>query len=454
MAQTQEKREYAIPELEKLPIHDREHILMAANAINSIKGVTDEQRINGRIAIAVAADRFGLNVKSAKRTHLHFEGMALDMPSLPNHPNRLPFSGVMTRLDVPSNFPVGGTANKMVVIPTAVAEKALPTLLGMAIDYKPNFDGHDRKSKLGIITEAYIGEIDKVLGTPLHIAGFFYAADFPQEVSKIQADRESLGFSYEAEAFVEDMNGDPWVCSNCEFTGAAVLYRDKAAFTSTSIQASKHEGVTAMSPEEIAAMQKKNQELEAANAKLEAEQKALLEAASVQHLVKTHADALRTCAANMAAAGIGTDSKNGHVALLHNMADKLEASAIMGKIPNTFDSYFYGEAEKTGLSASIASAVKDANKTFEDRVSSLSTKLSDAEGKLAALQAGSTKTDETTRKSLSAGAIATLKKLGINEEQSQILSVAQVDQACQKAGLTSQDSMALKLNLRASGVLV
>ena len=447
---------YAIPELKKLPLTDRSHILMAANAINSVKGISDEQRIEGRIAIAVAADRYGLNVRNAKRTHLHFESMAIEMPVVPDHPNRHPFSGVLTRLDIASNFPVGGTTSKKVIIPTHVAEAALASLLGMAIDYKKDFDGHDRKAKIGIITEATIGELDLVLGTPLNIAGFFYAADFPKELGFIQAERESLGFSYEAEAFVENMNSDPWVCSACDFTGAAILYKDKAAFTATSIHASK--GETAMTPEQIAILEAKNKELQASVDKLTADAKAAdlaatakakLEGASVHKLVKPHADALREAAKNMTAAGIGADSANGHATVLNKMADQMEAQAVMGKIPNTFDSYFYGNAADLTASAKKTEELAAAAKKIEDELAATKTLLKDAEEKAKTLSASA---GDGKRTSLNAGAVQLMKKIGLDETK-EGLTVAVLDAAIRKAGLSTTDSISLKLNLRAAGAM-
>ena len=442
---------FAIKAKRLLPLHDREHILMAANAINSVKGVTDEQRIEGRIAIAVAADRHGLDVKAAKKMHLRFESMAIEMPSLPDHPNRHPFSGILTRLDIASDFPVGGTTSKKVVIPLPVAEQALSTLLGMAIGFREDFKGHDRKAKIGLITEAFIGEVDSVLGTPLHIAGFFYAADFPQEVDFIQTERDVLGFSYEAEAFVESMNSDPWICASCKFTGAAVLYKDKAAFAQTSIHASQHPGDTNMqlTPKEIedlqaqaATLTAENAALLAANTALKAASDALLvQASSVQAFVKPHATALRAAAAAMLAAGIGADATNGHAVYLNKMADKMEAQALLGQIPSSVESYFYASSADSEKMVVQAAA-------YKDEIASLNTKLSDAVAKASSLEAGS-----STRKTLSAANVATLRKIGLGDVETDKLSVADVDQACQKAGLRSTDSMALKMNLRASGAL-
>jgi len=465
MALSKEQRDalkdedFAVPAKRLLPLVDAPLVLMAAKNLDFVKGLTDEERETGRVRIHNRGVEIGVNNEALRHCKFTVEGMALDIPIIKDHPNRHPFTGIMTRLNIASDFPVGGTTRKKVIIPGDIAEAAIPTLLGMAIDYKPNFDGHDRKSKIGIITEAYIGEEDTVLGTPLHIAGFFYAADFPDEVAAIQSLTEHLGFSYEAEAFVSDLDSDPWVCTSCEFTGAAVLYKDKAAFTRTSIAASNDQG-DLMSPEEIAALQAKLAASQAENESLkEAAKKTDLSAASLQHLVKPHADALRTLAVAMCAAGIGADSASGHAAQLNKMADHMEAEAILGRVPSTYHAYMYAGKAAPDLAAEqqtlIANAVKEATKPFEDMVASLQTKVSDAEKRSTELAAGKAAELEASagnRKSMHPSSTALLKKIGLDAAADKF-DVQTLDAACQKAGLTSADSIALKLNLKAAGLI-
>jgi hypothetical protein len=63
------------------------------------------------------------------------EAMALQMPEVKGHPNRMPFSGVLTRLDTPSDRAPGGSKGKKVILTTSAAERALPSLMGMAVDF-------------------------------------------------------------------------------------------------------------------------------------------------------------------------------------------------------------------------------------------------------------------------------------------------------------------------------
>lgn len=211
-----------------------------------------------------------------------------------------------------------------------------------------------------------------------------------------------------------------------------------------------------MKPEEILAMQAETTRLMEENTKLKAAAElaanSALKAASIHTRVKPHADALRKCASDMMAAGIGCDSKSGHGSMLNSMADQLEAQGILGKVPSVFDSYFYGSAEEKASSIAALAAAKD-------EVSSLTTKLSDATKTIAAAAAvtltaaGASSDTKGQRTSLSATSQAVLKKLSLNAEGDAKLTIAQIDEACGKAGLRSQDSMALKLNLRASGMI-
>lgn len=94
--------------------------------------------------------------------------LSFDLPRLRRkHPNRLPFRGVLTVLDVPSDRAPSGSNNRRVLIPRAVAEAALPSLIGMALDYTPTLDGHDSRRKIGIITAADIVNAPPVFSTVL-----------------------------------------------------------------------------------------------------------------------------------------------------------------------------------------------------------------------------------------------------------------------------------------------
>ena len=71
--------------------------------------------------------------------------MAVEFPEVHGHPNRLPFEGVLTLVDVASDKAPNGAKGHRVVLTRAAAEAALPSLMGMAVDYKAGWDGHDAR---------------------------------------------------------------------------------------------------------------------------------------------------------------------------------------------------------------------------------------------------------------------------------------------------------------------
>lgn len=167
-----------------------------------------------------------------KRDNMRLEAMAVHIPPVEGHPNRVPFEGVLTTVNEPSDKAPAGARGHRVMLTRDAAEKALPSLLGMAVDYRPGWDGHDARRKIGLLTEA------SVEGRNLVVRGYLYARDFPDVAQAIQAHApQSLGMSYElADARVHDMSADIWKLTRVTFTGAAVLLREKAAYRSTSFK--------------------------------------------------------------------------------------------------------------------------------------------------------------------------------------------------------------------------
>jgi len=163
---------------------------------------------------------------------MRFEGMAVSIPHVEGHPNRVPFEGVLTLVDSASDKAPAGARGHRVMLTREAAEKALASLLGMAVDYRPGWDGHDARRKVGLLTEASLA------GKRLVVKGYIYARDFP-EVAKTVAGHlpGSMGMSYEiADARVEDMRSEIWKLTRATFTGAAILLRDKAAYLDTSFR--------------------------------------------------------------------------------------------------------------------------------------------------------------------------------------------------------------------------
>ncbi len=167
---------------------------------------------------------------------MEWEAMALAMPEVKGHPNRREFRGVLTVANAPSDRAPSGARGHRVMLTGEATERALPSLLGMALDYAPELDRHDARRKVGIITSADLragaGKTQKV-----DVRGYLFARDFPEVVAEMQKRRGELGMSYEiADVRVVDTEAPVWVATEFKFTGAAVLLREKAAYRGTNVE--------------------------------------------------------------------------------------------------------------------------------------------------------------------------------------------------------------------------
>jgi hypothetical protein len=169
--------------------------------------------------------------------NIELESMAIAMPAVEGHPNREGFRGVLTVVDVSSDRVPAGARGHRVILTRAAAEEALPSLLGMALDYAPSLDRHDTRRKVGVITRA------DLVGRTIEVGGYLFAKDFPEIVKEIAegggkgTTGKKLGMSYEiADAQVADMRASVWTLTRVTFTGAAILRRDKAAYGGTWIE--------------------------------------------------------------------------------------------------------------------------------------------------------------------------------------------------------------------------
>ena len=158
---------------------------------------------------------------------VQLRAMAVDFPEVDGHPNRLPFEGILTLVDVASDKAPSGSRGHRVLLTREAAHAALPSLLGMAVGYKAGWDGHDARQKCGIITSAGLE------GNSLLVKGFLFARDFPEMERDLEGSGV-MGMSYElADAHVADMRASVWTLTRATFTGAAILLREKAAYRGT-----------------------------------------------------------------------------------------------------------------------------------------------------------------------------------------------------------------------------
>jgi hypothetical protein len=158
-------------------------------------------------------------------------------PSAPKdatHPNRVRFRGVLTWVDVPSDRAPSGARGHRVVLTLAAAQAARKSLLGMAVDYKAGWDGHDARQKCGVIDTA------RIVGHELQVEGYLFGRDFPDVVETARRGgtaKDALGMSYELiDAHVADMRAEVWRLTRVTFSGAAILLAGRAAYRKTSFR--------------------------------------------------------------------------------------------------------------------------------------------------------------------------------------------------------------------------
>jgi len=148
-----------------------------------------------------------------------------------DHPNRLPFSGVLLFLDQPSQQAPHGSKGHRIYVSKEVATRHLDTLRGMPLNYDAGgLEDHDSSNAVGVITEPWI-EGNKVM-----VKGYIWKKTFPEAKDDLHG--KALGMSMElADVEIEDPNADIWRLNSFYFTGATALWPDSAAYTSTALAA-------------------------------------------------------------------------------------------------------------------------------------------------------------------------------------------------------------------------
>lgn len=448
--------DFAVPGKRQLPIHDEEHTRLAWSQVGRTEGLSEEERAEAKRRIIERAHHFGIDtttwegIKAGSVTGFNLSAMSLKVPEVDDHPNRMPFSGILTRIGKPSDAPPHGSDNKQIIISKKAAKDGLKSLLGMAVNYVPDFSGHDSQAKIGIITAA------TVEGDAIHIDGFIYAADFPKIAAEIKKNKDLLGFSYEAtDVYVESVDTDPVVVTSCIFTGAAILLKTKAAYTTTSIAASAagdfdmdEATLKKILGETLAPVNKAIEDLQAGQAKIDKD----LQAGKELHAkVKPHAEAIRACANGMEAAGMGMDSKQGHVAVLKRMADKMEAEAMIGHMPHIFRDHDYMGGSYASADAPAGATKEDSLevKALKDSVAALTTKVSDLSAATKPVAA------EPERKTLSPQIGTLIAKAGIvlPDGKDAKLTAAAVDKAFEGSSMEPRQRLEIKLSLQKAGLL-
>lgn len=149
------------------------------------------------------------------------------------HPNRAYFKGVLATTNRIIESPPSGSRGHKVILDSNAVKDALPSLVGMAVNFDLGYSDHDKRRKCGVITYA------KLYRRKILVEGYLYGKDFPDLIHALKKAEKPFGMSYEiASAHVENMLAEVWKVIGITFTGAAILYLDKAADKKTSFELS------------------------------------------------------------------------------------------------------------------------------------------------------------------------------------------------------------------------
>lgn len=398
--------DFAVPGKRKLRMNDAHNTRSSWYNIEATQGLTPDERAEARRRILCRAGELNIDTRSWNTLkHISLSAMALNISNSDDHPNKMPFSGILTRLDEPSDGAPGGAYGRRIIVTSAAAERALSSLLGMAVDFTPSFDGHDAQTKIGIITSAVIS------GNAIEVEGFIYAADFPETAELIKELKDVLGFSFEAQRIsVQDPGADMLTITDLAFTGAAILRKDKAAYTTTSLAAQADNGEIQMTSEEM---------------------KALLEAS-----LKPIADRIGKLEAGaqpkVEAAAAPVDVKAAIKAALDEQAEIQRLAA----------------AQADAMNKAVATAVEAATKPLLDKLAAAETAAKDAVEK-ARLEAAA-----PARKTITPQITALLARADLTmPEGDGKMNVGAVDKALKGANLSMEQRILVKNELAAAGKL-
>ena len=144
------------------------------------------------------------------------------------HPNKSPFSGILTVINAPSVAPPMGSDGMPVKLDAEATQKALNTLIGMPVnsnyDSVNKFDKHNQNEIIGQISNAYIQDNN------VWIEGYLYPQNCPDICASIKEEKQDLGFSYELLANAYTVEDGVMTVTDFCFTGASLLYKDCAAY--------------------------------------------------------------------------------------------------------------------------------------------------------------------------------------------------------------------------------
>lgn len=201
-----------------------------------------------------------------------------------DNPDILKFSACVGYLDTPSDAtPCGGQRGYQLILSSSDAD--VQSLVGQGVNVtwheswfsNPNYSlkGHNPRFKVGVIDAA------EMKGNEIWVDGHIWRHDFPDVCDTLESAKDSLGCSVEVNynGIKRDDANKLMTISGCRFSGIAVLFKNKAAFKSTSFMCSilDDEGENELNEEQLKAkFEEQSKALDDKLAKFQQEQAAEL----------------------------------------------------------------------------------------------------------------------------------------------------------------------------------
>ena len=161
--------------------------------------------------------------------------------------NYHPVSGVLFRIDEPSEYAPAQGSDTPLYISREVALEAIASVPGKPLDAHNQLDRHANNNIVGVMTNAKISENDFI------IEGHLWPYNQKDQIQNIVAKKSSLGMSMNAKAvgYKTQVNNTPvFNITKLSILGANILYSNNATYNKTRILTANHDAVTSNQQQE------------------------------------------------------------------------------------------------------------------------------------------------------------------------------------------------------------
>lgn len=161
--------------------------------------------------------------------------------------NYHPVSGVLFRVDEPSEYAPSAGSDLPLYVSRTVAEEAINSVPGKPLDAHGTLNCHANENIVGVMTAAKISDNDFV------VDGHLWPYNQKKSIENIIANKSGLGMSMNAKALGHktEINGVPvFNITKLSILGANILYSNSATYNKTRILTANNDQVQVKEPEQ------------------------------------------------------------------------------------------------------------------------------------------------------------------------------------------------------------